>query len=209
MSNTRPAKQRVPPEALTDLRAADSVIGGLIDRIGPFDPSHEPELWWSLVDAICNQQLSIKAASTILGRIERLAPDGRRPTPQELRDAPDETLRACGLSRPKVTYVKDLASKWLDGTLEPERFADFSDEEVVEHLVRVKGIGRWTAEMVLMFTLGRLDVWPVDDLGISLAVQDVYGLAERPGRKELERLGETLRPWRSVASFYLWRSRVA
>ena len=209
MSNTRPAKQQVPPEALADLRAADPVIGALIDRIGPFDPSHEPELWWSLVDAICNQQLSIKAASTILGRIERLAPDGRRPTPRELLETPDEALRACGLSRAKVSYVKDLASKWLDGTLEPERFAELSDEEVIEHLVRVKGIGRWTAEMVLRFTLGRLDVWPVDDLGIRLAVQDAYALPEPPGRKELQEIGEALRPWRSVASFYLWRSRVA
>jgi DNA-3-methyladenine glycosylase II len=207
MSNSRPSKQRVPPEALADLRAADPVLGRLIDRIGPFDASHEPELWWSLVDAICNQQLSIKAASTILGRIEKLAPDGRRPTPREILETPDDTLRACGLSRAKVTYVKDLAAKWLDGTLEPDRFAEFSDEEVIEHLVRVKGIGRWTAEMVLIFTLGRLDVWPVDDLGIRLAVQEVYGLTERPGRKELEKLGETLRPWRSVASFYFWRSR--
>jgi DNA-3-methyladenine glycosylase II len=207
MSNTRPLRQKVPPQALEALRAADPVLGGLIDRIGPFDPAHEPDLWWSLVDSICSQQLSVKAASTILGRIEKLAPEGRRPTPREILETPDEALRACGLSRAKVVYVKDLAAKWLDGTLEPDRFADFSDEEVIEHLVRVKGIGRWTAEMVLLFTLGRHDVWPVDDLGICNAVQDVYGLEARPTRKELEQLGEPWRPWRSIASFYLWRSR--
>lgn len=209
MSNTRPARQIVPPAALDALRAADPVFAALIDRIGPFDPSHEPDLWWSLIDAICSQQLSIKAASTILGRIERLAPDGRRPTPRELLDAEDETLRACGLSRAKVMYVKDLAAKWLDGTLEPERFGELSDDEVIDHLVRVKGIGRWTAEMVLIFTLGRPDVWPVDDLGIQLAVQEAYGFAHKPSKKELQALGERLRPWRSVASFYLWRSRTA
>lgn len=209
MSNTRPARQPLPPEALEHLRRVDPVLRTLIDRIGVFEATHEPDLWWSLIDAICSQQLSVKAASTILGRIERLAPDGRRPPPHELLEAPDEALRACGLSRAKVVYVKDLATKWLDGTLEPERFAEMDDDEVIEHLVRVKGIGRWTAEMVLIFTLGRLDVWPVDDLGIQLAVQELYGLEGKPSRKEMQALGEPLRPWRSIASFYLWRSRTA
>ena len=197
----------MPPEAVEALRASDPVLRDLIDRIGLFEPSHEPDLWWSLVDAIASQQLSIKAAATILGRIEALGPDGRRPTPAEILAFPDETLRACGLSRAKVVYLRDLATRWLDGTLEPHRFDSFTDDEVIEHLVRVKGIGRWTAEMVLMFTLRRPDVLPVDDLGLRIAVQQAYGLAERPGRKELEALGERWRPWRSIASFYLWRSR--
>jgi 3-methyladenine DNA glycosylase/8-oxoguanine DNA glycosylase len=136
-----------------------------------------------------------------------LAPNGRRPTPAEILATPDDTLRACGLSRAKTAYVKDLATKWLDGTLEADNLHTMADEEVIEQLVRVKGIGRWTAEMVLMFTLGRPDVLPVDDLGLRVAVQDAYELADRPGRAELETLGEPWRPWRSVASFYLWRSR--
>lgn len=203
----RASRQSVPPEAVEALRAADPVLRDVIDRIGPIEPSHEPDLWWSLVDAIASQQLSIKAAATILGRVEKLAPDGRRPTPDEILQVPDEALRACGFSRAKTLYVKDLATKWLDGTLEPHRFPDFTDQEVIDHLVRVKGIGRWSAEMVLMFTLRRPDVLPVDDLGLQIAVQEVYGLPERPQRRELERLGDAWRPWRSIASFYLWRSR--
>jgi DNA-3-methyladenine glycosylase II len=207
MTSHRPSNQEIPVEAVKALRASDAVMRSIIDRVGTFEPSHEPDLWWSLVDAITSQQLSIKAAATILGRVERIAPEGRRPTPSELLAAPDEALRACGLSRAKTSYVKDLATKWTDGTLEPERFSGLPDEEVIEHLIRVKGIGRWSAEMVLMFSLGRPDVLPVDDLGLRVAVQDAYGLPERPGKKELEALGEPWRPWRSIASFYLWRSR--
>lgn len=207
MSKTRSSRQSVPAEALAALTSADPVLATLIERIGPFDPTHEPDLWWSLVDSICSQQLSIESASAILGRIAQLGTDGRRPTPAEILAHPDEALRACGLSRAKTLYVKDLATKWLDGTLEPERFAEFSDEEVIEHLVQVKGIGRWTAEIVLIFTLRRPDVWPVDDVGLQAAVQAAYGLEQRPGRKELLQIGEAWRPWRSVASFYLWRSR--
>lgn len=207
MSEAAQSLAAIPAEAIEALRAGDPVLAALIDRIGPIEPAHEPDLWWSLVDAIVSQQLSIKAAATILGRVAALAPDGRRPTPAEVLAAEDGALRACGLSRAKVVYAKDLAARWLDGSLEPERLPAMSDEEVIAHLVQVKGIGRWTAEMVLMFTLRRPDVLPVDDLGIRVAVQDAYGLDERPGRAELEALGERWRPWRSIASFYLWRSR--
>ena len=200
-------RRAVPGEALEALRTADPVLGEVIDRLGAIEPSHEPDLWWSLVDAIASQQLSIKAAATILKRVEQLAPEGERPSPRTILATSDETLRGCGLSRAKTVYLKDLATRWLDGTLEPDRLPYLDDEEVIEHLVRVKGIGRWTAEMVLMFTLGRSDVLPVDDLGLKVAVQQVYGLPERPGKKELERMGEAWRPWRSIASFYLWRSR--
>ena len=207
MSAQRASRQTIPTEAIDALRGSDPILRAIIDRVGPFEPSFEADLWWSLVDAITSQQLSIKAAATIVGRVECLAPDGRRPTPAEILAIPDDTLRACGLSRAKTAYVKDLATKWLDGTLEADNLHTMADEEVIEQLVRVKGIGRWTAEMVLMFTLGRPDVLPVDDLGLRVAVQDAYELADRPGRAELETLGEPWRPWRSVASFYLWRSR--
>lgn len=207
MTSHRPSQQIIPDAALSHLSGADPVMREIIDRVGHFEPSHEPDLWWSLVDAITSQQLSIKAAATIAGRVAALAHDGRRPTPAEILATPDETLRACGLSRAKTVYVKDLAAKWLDGTLAPDRFERLSDDEVIEQLVRVKGIGRWTAEMVLMFTLGRPDVLPLDDLGLRVAVQEAYGLAERPGKAELERIGAPWAPWRSVASFYLWRSR--
>lgn len=206
MSGRRLARQPIPPEARERLRESDTVLREVIDRVGAFEPSFEPDLWWSLVDAIASQQLSVKAASTIVGRVAALGRAGERPGPAELLAIPEETLRACGLSGAKTRYVKDLAAKWLDDTLEPARLPELSDDDVVEHLVRVKGIGRWTAEMVLIFTFCRPDVLPVDDLGLRVAVQRAYGLPERPARPELERIGEPWRPYRSVATLYLWRS---
>lgn len=206
MSERRQAKQTIPAEAVGALRECDPVLKDVIDRVGHFEASYEADLWWALVDAIASQQLSVKAAATIVGRVQALAPEGKRPTPLEMIEVPDETLRACGLSGAKTRYVKDLAARWLDGTLEPERLPSMPDEEVVEHLTSVKGIGRWTAEMILIFTLGRPDVLPVDDLGLKVAVQRAYGLAERPGRAEVLEIGERWRPYRSAATLYLWRS---
>lgn len=201
----RPARRRFPAEAVAHLRAADPVLARVIEREGPLEQTLEPDLWWSLVDAICSQQLSVKAAATILGRVEALG-NGTRPDPALILAAGDETLRACGLSGAKTRYVKDLASRWLDGTLRHDRIPSLADEEVIAELTQVKGIGVWTAEMILIFTLGRPDVLPVDDLGIRAAAQRLYGLAERPGKEELLRLGEPWRPWRTLASRYLWRS---
>jgi DNA-3-methyladenine glycosylase II len=206
VSGRRPGRALPPPEAVAHLRAADPVLREVMERVGPFEMTQEPDLWWSLVDAIASQQLSVRAASTIVGRVEALAASGRRPTPEEILATPDEALRACGLSRAKTAYVKDLAARWLDGTLRPERIPALPDEEVIALLTQVKGIGRWTAQMVLMFTLGRPDVLPVDDLGLREAMARAYGLAERPAREEMERLAEPWRPYRTVASRYLWKS---
>jgi DNA-3-methyladenine glycosylase II len=201
----RPVRAPAPPEAVEHLRRADPVLRGVIDRGGPLELATEPDLWWSLVDSIMSQQLSVKAASTIIGRLAALGASGR-PTPAELLAADEEALRAAGLSRAKVRYVKDLAARWLDGSLDHARIPAMTDEEVIAELTRVKGIGTWTAEMILIFTLGRPDVLPVDDLAIRVAVQQHYGLAARPGRDELLRIGEPWRPWRTLASRYLWRS---
>jgi DNA-3-methyladenine glycosylase II len=209
MSARREARQRIPEEAVAHLRERDPVLRGVIERVGPFEASHEPDLWWSLVDAIASQQLSVKAASTIVGRLAALAPEGRRPTPEELLALPTETLRACGLSGAKAAYVRDLAGRWVDGTLEPHRLPEVPDEAVVEHLTAVKGVGRWTAEMILIFTLKRPDVLPVGDLGLRSAVQLAYGLPERPAPKEVTALAEPWRPYRSAATLYLWRSLAA
>ena len=178
----------------------------VIEQVGVFRPPHEPDLWRSLVDAIVSQQVSVAAATAILGRVAALAPRGDFPAPRDVLGAPDETLRGSGLSRAKVVYVKDLAGKWLDGTLDPDRLPTLSDEEIITELTRVKGIGRWTAEMTLIFHLQRPDVLPADDLGLRTAVQRAYDLPERPRRDELERIGEVWRPFRSVATLYLWRS---
>lgn len=206
MSQRRAATQILPADAVEALRRADPVMRDVVDRVGPFEPSFEPDLWWSLVDAITSQQLSVRAAATIVSRVAALGTDGERPSPREVLALPEETLRACGLSGAKTRYVRDLATRWLDGSLDPDRLPHLPDEEVIEHLTRVKGVGRWTAEMILIFSFSRPDVLPLDDLGLRVAVQRAYGLAERPGRAELERIGEPWRPFRSAATLYLWRS---
>jgi DNA-3-methyladenine glycosylase II len=196
----------VPPGAAEHLSAADPVLRAVIERIGPFQPTLEPDLWRSLVGSIISQQLSVRAAATIEGRVATLAESDGFPGPEQILTLPEEQLRACGLSGAKTRYVRDLAARWLDGRLPHERLAALDDEEVIAELTRVTGIGRWTAEMVLIFTLARPDVLPVDDLGFRNAVQRAYSLPERPGAAHLRTLGEPWRPFRSAATLYLWRS---
>ncbi len=179
----------------------------IVERVGPIEIRLEPDLWWSLVDAIVSQQLSVAAAGTIVGRIRSLEPGEAAPSPQSILETPDDELRGLGLSRAKAVYLKDLATRWHDGSLEQERIPAMNDEAVIERLVQVKGIGRWTAEMALIFSLGRPDVLPLDDLGLRESARRAYDLPERPGREELTRLGECWRPFRTAASLYLWRSR--
>jgi DNA-3-methyladenine glycosylase II len=147
----------------------------------------------------------VKAARSIYDRLCALF-GGRTPQPAELLAADPDRLRECGLSRPKIAYLRDLATRVEDGELELARVAVLSDEHVVEELTRVKGLGRWTAEMFLIFHLGRPDVLPVGDLGIRRAVERAYGLAELPEAAELERIAAPWRPHRSLACLYLWRS---
>lgn len=206
MSPRRSFRQQIPPDAITHLRSSDATLADVIDRVGVFEPSHEPDLWWSLVDSITSQQLSVRAAATIAGRIEALGGRSGKPSPETIAAMPDETLRACGLSGAKTRYVKDLAHRWASGELRPDLLPTMADEEAIDHLTQVKGIGRWTAEMVLIFSLGRADVLPVDDLGLRSAVQLAYRLGERPQRDELIRLGEPWRPFRTFATLFLWRS---
>jgi DNA-3-methyladenine glycosylase II len=200
----RPQRSAPPPEAVEHLRRADPVLGAAIDAVGPIELAVEPDPWWGLVDSIISQQVSVKAAWAIIARVAALGATGR-PTPAEVAAMDDEVLRAAGLSRAKVRYVKELAARWLDGSLRHRELARMTDDEVVAELTRVKGVGTWTAELILIFTLGRPDVLPVGDLGVRVAVQRLYGLAERPGRDELLRIAEPWRPWRSLASRYLWR----
>jgi DNA-3-methyladenine glycosylase II len=195
-----------PTAGVAHLREADPVMRGLIDHVGPLSLALEADVWWSLVDAIASQQLSVKASATIVGRLAMLGEGGERPGPAALLAQPDEVLRGCGLSGAKTRYVKDLAAQWLDGSLRHQRLHELPDDDVVAELTQVKGIGVWTAEMILIFTLGRPDVLPVDDLGIRNAVQRAYGLAARPAKAELLRLGEPWRPHRTLASRYLWKS---
>ncbi len=216
VSTPRELDPTVVERAIAHLRAADPILARAIDAVGPCRLTLEPDLFYALVDAVVSQQISVKAAATILGRVCALRPAGeemreggdrRCPTPAQLLALPDEALRAAGCSRAKVAYLKDLSGRIVQGELDLDRLPALPDEEVIRALVAVKGIGRWTAEMLLIFSLGRPDVWPVDDLGIVIAAQGLYGLAARPTRQELQALGEPLRPFRTLAAWYLWQSR--
>jgi DNA-3-methyladenine glycosylase II len=188
------------------LARRDPVIAALIKRHGPCglaDAQHE-DAFTALVHAIISQQLSTKAAATIARRFDALF-DGP-PTAGAVAQVDDEQLRAVGLSSQKVRYMRDLSARVMDGSLPLAMVNELSDEDVIQSLTQVKGIGRWTAEMFLMFRLHRPDVLPVDDLGILKAVQRAYGLRKMPRPERLTKIGEPWRPYRSVACWYLWAS---
>jgi len=159
----------------------------------------------ALVRTITSQQISTKAAATIHGRLVALMP-GSLATPEALISLTEDQLRQAGLSRQKTTYLRDLCDKVSTGALPIHALEQMSDEEVIDAIVKVKGLGRWSAEMFLMFRLRRPDVLPVDDLGIMTAIQRVYGLRKRPKADRMRRIGEAWRPYRTVACWYLWRS---
>jgi DNA-3-methyladenine glycosylase II len=161
--------------------------------------------WAVLVSAVVGQQLSAKAAATIRARLTEPY-DDRMPTPAELLEADEKDLRAAGLSGRKVSYVRDLARHVAEGELDLDALATMSDEEAISEITAVRGFGRWTAEMFLIFHLGRPDVLPVGDLGIRRAVERAYGLNEPPDPDELEQIAERWRPQRTLACLYLWES---
>jgi len=199
-----------PKAAIRHLRAADPALSRAIDAGGPFDlPIRSTaSIFAALVEAIIYQQLSGKAAETIHARVCALFPRvGSGPTPRQILRVSDEKLRGAGVSRPKVQALRDLARRAADGTLPDLTLARrMDDEALVERLTAVRGIGRWTAEMLLIFRLGRPDVLPVDDLGIRSGFAAVFRKRGRPTREELEARGERWRPYRTVASLYLWRA---
>jgi DNA-3-methyladenine glycosylase II len=195
--------------AVRHLRKVDPVLRRVIDRVGPCTLHPRRDYFVVLCKAIFTQQISTAVATVLFGRFRDEFPL-RRPTPgrvlEILRDGDCAAVsRRCGLSRQKAAYLADLAGHFADRRVPTRRLARMSDEEVIESLVAVKGIGRWTAEMFLIFTLNRPDVLPVDDLGLREGVREVYGLSERPGAKELTELGEKWRPYRTVATWYVWR----
>jgi DNA-3-methyladenine glycosylase II len=207
-SRTTPVK--ASPRAVGTLRAADEVMARLIEEHGALvreDLKHEGphDAYGALLRSIVGQQLSTKAARTIYGRMLELF-DGHAPTPQQLLAVDPDRIRAAGLSRPKINYLRDLARHVEDGELQLELLDDLPDDEVIEQLTAVKGIGEWSAHMFLMFHLGRPDVLPVGDQGIRRAVQVQYGLRKLPDPKRLERIARPWRPYRTLACLYLWSS---
>jgi len=196
--------------ALDHLRAADPVLRELIDRYGPDGLNERPaggqrEHYGALVRAIVGQQLSTKAAAAIYRRlVDRF--EGREPTPQEILDDDPDELRSVGLSHAKVAYLRSLAEHVLDGSLELERLDTLTDEQVMAELTAVKGIGPWSADVFLMFHLGRPDVLVVGDLGIRKAMMVAYGLDSLPLAPAMEEIAAPWRPYRTLACRYLWRS---
>ena len=191
------------------LARRDPKLARLIRQAGPFTvrPGKLVRPFDALAESIAYQQLSGKAAATIFGRVRALYPRRKWFSPELVLATPDERLRAAGLSRSKTAALKDLAAKTLDGTV-PTRAAleRMSDEEIIVRLTSVRGIGRWTVEMLLLFDLGRLDVWPVDDYGVRKGYAKTFGKKELPKPKELFAIGEKWRPYRSVVAWYFWRA---
>ena len=185
-------------------------MGAYIPRVGPFrlraatGPKGAVGHFGSLVRAINYQQLAGKAAAAIHGRFLALFPDGL--TPEAVLSTPVEALRGAGLSGAKAAAVIDLAAKVADGTVSLDRMNRLPDDEIVRQLTVVRGIGRWTAEMFLIFQLRRLDVWPVDDLGVRNGWSRIHGLPEIIGPRVLEAEGEVFRPYRTIAAWYCWRA---
>jgi len=192
--------------AVAHLRHADPVLGQIITLCGPCTlQPRDLEPFVMLCRSIVYQQLSGKAAGTIMGRFLGLY-EPEALTPEALLQTTADTLRGIGLSRQKIVYLHDLAGKVQDGTLQLAALPTYSDAEVMQQLTHVKGIGRWTAEMFLIFALGRLDVFPVDDLGIRKAIQRVYGYKRLPAPVTMHRHARKWMPYRTIATWYLWRS---
>jgi DNA-3-methyladenine glycosylase II len=205
-----PASLTALDEADEYLRRTDPVLRRLIDARGPIDPADDrrgsrPDPYIALARAIVGQQLSTKAARSIWEKVLGVF-EGQEPSPADLLSVEPDRLREAGLSRAKVAYLRDLAERVGSGKLDLAGLPDLSDEDIVAELTEIKGIGRWTAEMFLMFHLGRPDVISTGDLGLRRAIQIEYGLEELPGPTEFERIAEPWRPHRTLACLHLWRS---
>ena len=191
-------------KAVNHLKKADRVLRSIIERVGPCRMEFgEPE-FSSVAEAIVYQQLNGKAAVTIFNRFVALAGDPL--TPAGILKLSDEQLRSVGLSKQKSAYLKDLAAKTADGLLNFTRLPDMTDEEVIEHLTQVKGVGVWTAHMFLMFSLRRPNVLPTGDYGVQMAIKKHYKKRKLPKPKDMEKIAKAWEPYRSVACWYMWRS---
>ena len=191
------------------LRASHPRMAELIARSRRYNitPALSIRPFDALAESIAYQQLSGKAAATIFGRVRALYPKRKWLDPEQLLATPDETLRAAGLSRAKTAALKDLAAKTIDGTVPAGRaLIRMSDDEIITRLTAVRGIGRWTVEMLLLFDLGRPDVWPVDDYGVRKGFAKTFGRRKLPTSKQLMKFGEKWRPYRSMAAWYFWRA---
>ena len=188
------------------LQQADAKLAAVIARIGKCQMHREPDAWRALSSSIIGQQVSVHAARAIRNRFAALVENQEFPAPENIAALPDEILRAAGLSGNKTRAIRDLSEHFVDGRISPAKLKKLDDESVIAALLPVRGIGRWTAEMFLMFSLGRPDVLAVDDLGLRNAIKKLYELDAPPAPAAMREIAEPWRPFRSVASWYLWRS---
>jgi len=196
-------------KAIQHLTSADEVLAMVIDQNGPcrLRVNRKQSPFEALVEAVAHQQLTGKAAQTILGRVKALHAHRDFPTPEDLLATPDEQLRTAGLSRAKTASIKDIAAKTLEGVVPDTKYISrLDDEEIIERLTVIRGVGRWTVEMLLIFKLGRPDVLPVDDFGVRKGFGVAYRKRGLPKPEALLKHGERWRPHRSVASWYMWRA---
>jgi DNA-3-methyladenine glycosylase II len=191
-------------KAVNHLKKCDPVLCAIIERVGPCRMEYGVPEFCSLAEAIVYQQLNGKAAVTIFNRFAALA--GEPLTPQGILKLSDQQLRSVGLSKQKSAYLKDLAAKTATGLLDFSRLPELNDEEVIEHLTQVKGIGVWTAHMFLMFSLRRPNVLPTGDYGVQVAIRKHYKKRKLPKPKDMEKIAKAWEPYRSVACWYMWRS---
>ena len=190
--------------AVNHLKKADPVLRAIIERVGPCRMEYGLPEFCSLAEAIVYQQLNGKAAVTIFNRFAAIA--GEPLTPQGILKLSDEQLRSVGLSKQKSAYLKDLAAKTASGSLDFTRLHELTDEEVIQHLTQVKGVGVWTAQMFLMFSLRRPNVLPTGDYGVQVAIRKHYKKRKLPKPKDMEKIAKAWEPYRSVACWYMWRS---
>ena len=190
---------------LTHFDKRDAVMAEVIRRLGPFKLKRNRNYFQVLCKAIVGQQISTKAAESITHRFHHLF-TGTRPTPKKVQALPEKQLREAGLSSQKVKYMKDLSAKFLDGSVRPHRMAYQDNEEIIQQLTGVYGVGRWTAEMFLIFSLNRMDVLPVGDLGLRAGVQQLYNMRAMPTPDRVRKLGKKWQPFETVATWYTWRT---
>lgn len=199
-----PLKSEQIKAALVHLRQVDTVMGDLIEKAGPFTLKLDRNRFGMLVRSILSQQISTSAAKAIRLRLDQLLlPD--KLSAEAISNVTNEQLRSAGLSGQKIAYLRDLCARVLDNRLRLDRIGRLSDEDAIEHLIQVHGIGRWTAQMFLIFSLGRLDVFPHDDLIVRSSIRELYGLEQLPDKKTSHEIAELWSPYRSVASWYCWR----
>jgi DNA-3-methyladenine glycosylase II len=201
---TRRVSSNIRADVLKHLAVADARLAAIIKSVGTCEIKMRRDPFQSLVEAIIYQQLAGSAADAIYSRFVKIY--GRFPRPSQLLATRDTKLRAAGLSGRKIQYLKDLALRMSDGRLKLARLPKLPDEQVIEQLVQVKGIGRWTAEMFLIFCLGRQNVLPVGDLGLRKAMQKTYSLDELPSSESMCNIAQPWKPYRSIATWYMWKS---